>query len=744
METQSVRRLGTFLGVFTPTTLTILGAIMYLRSGWLVGHLGLKQMLLIVFIANAITIITTLSFSSVATNIRVETGGAYYIISRSLGLEMGGAIGLPLFLSQTFSVTLYAYGLAETLRIVWPDVSVQWSAFVIVIAVGGLAFLGANVALKIQIPVLVFVFVSLIALAVGALSRGTSVDHILNTVPSGEIAFWAGFAIFFPAVTGVMAGLGLSGDLRNPESSIPLGSIMAVLVCFIIYLILPVLLALGADSSALRNDTLIWLRIAPLGALIIMPGLFGAIFSSAVGSILGAPRTLQALARDRIVPRSLGKQTGGIKDLIPGLIVSLAIALAAVFLGNLNTVATIVTIFFLTVYGMVNLVAAFENISGDSSWRPKLRIPWQINMLGGAGCVFAIFLISPTAGSIAVAAELVIWLLLSRRERLNRSGDVRRGLYESLIRWALIKLSKRPMSARNWRPHILVFVSDPMEQLDLIRFGNWFAQGRGVVTVCELVVDDLMNRELDLEARQKKMQRILDEEELLVFAEFDVVQNVVDGICSVTQANGMAAMESNTVLIGWPNRKERMVDFLKVMRRLETIHKSLVIGRIQPKHIFPRRSVERSIHIWWGGLQKNGDLMLLLAYLLTRNPEWRDAGIKLMSIVSTEAKKQRTEKLLRELLPYVRIEADPVVFVKSKEKSIPELIHEKSADADIVFMGLGVPETGKEKAYAENMETLAGDLPAVLFVKNSSLFAGELLEPSALEDVEEPPGDKPH
>ena len=744
MESRNERRLGTFLGVFTPTTLTILGAIMYLRSGWLVGHLGLKQMLLIVFIANAITIITTLSFSSVATNIRVETGGAYYIISRSLGLEMGGAIGLPLFLSQTFSVTLYAYGLAETLRIVWPDVSVQWSAFVIVIAVGGLAFLGANVALKTQIPVLVFVSVSLIALAVGALSRGTSVELILDTVPSGEIAFWAGFAIFFPAVTGVMAGLGLSGDLRNPERSIPLGSIMAVLVCFIIYLILPVLLALGADSSALRNDTLIWLRIAPLGALIIMPGLFGAIFSSAVGSILGAPRTLQALARDRIVPRRLGKQTGGIKDLIPGLSVSLVIALAAVFLGNLNTVATIVTIFFLTVYGMVNLVAAFENISGDSSWRPKLMIPWQINLLGGAGCVFAIFLISPMAGSIAVAAELVIWLLLSRRERLNRSGDVRRGLYESLIRWALIKLSKRPMSARNWRPHILVFVSDPMEQLDLIRFGNWFAQGRGVVTVCELVVDDLMNRELDLEARQKKMQRILDEEELLVFAEFDVVQNVVDGICSVTQANGMAAMESNTVLIGWPNRKERMVDFLKVMRRLETIHKSLVIGRIQPKHIFPRRSVERSIHIWWGGLQKNGDLMLLLAYLLTRNPEWRDAGIKLMSIVSTEAKKQRTEKLLRDLLPYVRIEADPAVFVKPKEKSIPELIHEKSADADIVFMGLGVPEIGKEKAYAENMENLAGDLPTVLFVKNSSLFAGELLEPSALENIEEPPRDKPH
>lgn len=741
MDKHSDRKLGTFLGVFTPTTLTILGAIMYLRSGWLVGHLGLKQMLFAVFLANSITVITTFSFSSVATNIRVGTGGAYYIISRSLGLEMGGAIGLPLFLSQTFSVTLYAYGLAEALRIVWPDVSVQWSAFIIVIAVGGLAFLGANVALKTQIPVMVFVAASLIALTVGALSRGTGMEEIFKTAPSGEVAFWAGFAIFFPAVTGVMAGLGLSGDLRNPERSIPLGSIMAVLVCFVIYLILPVLLAMGADSGALREDTLIWLRIAPLGALIIMPGLFGAIFSSAVGSILGAPRTLQALARDRIVPKALGKQTGSITDLIPGLIVSLAIALAAVFLGNLNSVATIVTIFFLTVYGMVNLVAAFETMSGDSSWRPRLRIPWQISLLGGAGCVFAIFLISPMAGSIAAASELLIWLLLSRRERLNRSGDVRRGLYEALIRWALIKLARRPMSARSWRPHILVFVSDPLEQLDLIRFGNWFAQGRGVVTVCELVVDDLMNNELQLEERQKKMQKILDEEELVVFAEFDVVQNVVEGICSVSQANGMAAMESNTVLIGWPQRRERILDFLNVMRRLETIHKSLVIGRIQPRHIFPRRSVERSIHIWWGGLQKNGDLMLLLAYLLTRNPEWRDAGIKLMSIAANEEMKEHAERLLRELLPYVRIDADPVVFVKPEDKSIPEVIHEKSADADVVFMGLATPEIGKEDAYAEHLEILAGDLPTVLFVKNSSLFAGELLEPSTLENVGESSSD---
>lgn len=733
MMANDSKKLGTFLGVFTPTILTILGVIMYLRSGWLVGHLGLLHVIIVIIMANSITLITTLSFSSVATNIKVGTGGAYYIISRSLGIEIGGAIGLPLFLSQTFSVTLYAYGLAESMRIVWPDVPVEWAAFFIVIAVGGLALLGAGVALKTQIPVMVFVGVSLIALVIGAFMKGPGGNQLLTARPSGELSFWAGFAIFFPAVTGVMAGLGLSGDLRNPERSIPRGSILAVIVSFAIYLALPVLLAMGADSAALREDTLIWTRIAPLGAWIVIPGLLGAIFSSAVGSMLGAPRTLQALAKDRVVFHRFGKRSGDWKELAPGLVISIGIALAAVFLGNLNAVASIVTIFFLTVYGTVNLVAAFETLSGDSSWRPRLKIPWQLSLLGGAGCILAMFLISVVAGVIAVTAEILLWLLLSRKKRVESGGDVRRGLYEALIRWALIKLAKRPMSARNWRPHVLVFVPHVLDHLDIIRFGDWFSKGRGVVTVCELVVDDLMREGLDLKERHLRMQKVLDEEDLVVFAELDVVQDVVEGITSVAQANGMAAMESNTVLLGWPDKRERLVDFLHVMRRLETLNISLVIGRIRPRHLYPRKSLEKSIDIWWGGLQRNGDLMLLLAYLLTQNPEWRDTKIRINSIASNEMMREQTEKLLEDLLPDIRIEAEPNVIVKPEDKSILELIQEESATAEVVFMGLAVPNKGEEDVYAKRLENLAGDLTTVFFVKNSSLFVGELLQPSDVE-----------
>jgi amino acid transporter len=345
-----------------------------------------------------------------------------------------------LFLAQVFSVTLYSYGLAESLRIIWPGVPIQPVTFVIVLMVGGLAFSGAGLALRTQIPLMVFVGISLVALAIGSILRASGAGVPLD-MPSGEVGFWVGFAIFFPAVTGVMAGLGLSGDLKDPGRAIPVGSILAVLTGFAIYLIVPVLLAVGASPEELRGDSLIWLRIAPLGAFLILPGLWGAIFSSAVGSMLSAPRSFQALAMDRIVPKFLGGFSAGRKGLIPGLVISVLISLGAVFLGGLNAVAKLVSIFFLTTYGTINIVAALETLSGDPSWRPKLRVPWAVSLVGGLACILVIFLISPTAGFIAIFAEFLVWYILSRRERRARWGDARRGIYESLIRWALIQLA---------------------------------------------------------------------------------------------------------------------------------------------------------------------------------------------------------------------------------------------------------------------------------------------------------------
>ncbi|MCK4547719.1 MAG: amino acid permease [Candidatus Eisenbacteria sp.] len=726
------KKLGTFLGVYTPTVLTVLGVIMYLRLGWLVGHLGLERILLVVLLANGITLLTALSFSAVATNSRVGVGGAYYIISRSLGIEIGGAIGVPLFLSQTFSVTLYAYGLAESLRIVWPAIPIQGATFLIIVAVALVSVPGARIALRSQMPLMILVGISLVALAIGALR--VQVGSVASP-PSGELTFWQGFAIFFPAVTGIMAGLGLSGDLERPGRAIPLGAILAVLTGFAVYLAMTVVLSLGATPSDLRGDSLVWTRIAILGPWLIIPGLWSAIFSSAVGSMLGAPRTLQALSRDGLAPSFFGKVTGDWREIVPGMALALLIALAAVLLGNLNAVAVLVSMFFLTVYGTANFVAAFEALSGDPSWRPKIRVPWLVNLAGGLACVAVMFLINPLVGLIAIVAELILWLLLSRKERTATWGDARRGLYEGLVRWALVRLSRRRRSARNWRPHILTFADGPVHDFRLVRFANWFCRGRGVVTVSQLVVSDLLTSDPDIEGRVGEMVQMFESENLVVFPEVDVVPGLIDGIVDVAQANGMAGIESNTILLGWPKRQDRLIEFLQVMRRLQKINKSFVLGKVDSGRFCTPEHTPCEIHVWWGGLQQNSDLMILLAWLLTRNSSWRRAKIKVMSLATTEMMRDQTEAYLRDLISSIRIEAEPEVVVKPGDASVAELIQRQSAHAAVVFLGLATPKAGEEEVYAERLKKLAGNLPVVFFVKNASLFVGELVgEPEDLSE----------
>ncbi len=205
-----------------------------------------------------------------------------------------------------------------------------------------------------------------------------------------------------------------------------------------------------------------------------------------------------------------------------------------------------------------------------------------------------------------------------------------------------------------------------------------------------------------------------------------MVRDVVDGIVDVAQANGMAGIESNTVLLGWPESPERLAVLLRVMRRLERLNKSLVIGRVQEQTASPRGRLQ-SVDVWWGGLQRNGDLMLLLAYLLTRNREWRDARLRILSVASNDLMKAETERALGQLLPEIRITADVDVLVKPAGTSISELIRSESAEADVVLLGLATPEEGKEEEYARRLFELSEGLPNFFFVKNASLFVGELV-----------------
>ncbi len=738
MENAQTKKLGTFLGVYTPTILTIFGVIMYMRAGSLVGTVGLWPMVFIVLISNSITLITTLSFSSIATNKKVGVGGAYYIVSRSLGFEIGGAVGLPLFLSQALSITLYSFGLAEVIKMLFDtSFSLNLVTLGIIAIVAAVSIVGAGFAMKTQIPVMIFVAVSILFLIIGAFMKG-SFTECFATFPTsvgeifakhGDLSFFSAMAIFFPAVSGIMAGLGLSGDLENPQKSIPVGAITATLTGFAFYVTLPFFLTMGASTEEMLTDQMIWSRISPVnGNIVILPGLLGAIFSSAIASMLGAPRTFIAMACDQVGSRKGQKFLKSKKGEYASFILSLAIACGAVFLGDLNTVASILTIFFLTVYGIVNITAALETISNEPSWRPQFKIPAIISLVGGIACIIVMFLIDPLLSVIAIIIEVILYFILRRVAAKNSAvGDARRGMYENIIKNSLVQLKDLKMTPRNWRPYIQVFINDNEKQIKLVGFASDFGLSSGIVTVTKVIFGRLGEEDLKIEKEIDFMENFYKKYSLSVFPEVTVMENFEEGILAAVQSNGIAGLRSNTIMMCWPDEVGKYLPkYLSVMRRVSTLKKSTVIGKVSPD--FDVKNSQKTIHVWWGGLQRNGDLMLLLAYLLTKSPAWDDAVIKLLRMVSDESEKEGAEAELRKLSADSRINAEPMIVIKEKDELFEHVLSRVSSSADVVFLGLNTPAKGEEEDYAKKLEIFAEPLKAVFFIKNSGIFQGQLLE----------------
>ena len=420
------------MGVYLPSLLTILGLIMYFRSGWVVGNLGLGLTIVVVLLASSITFITGLSASAIATNMLTGVGGEYYMISRSLGLELGGSVGIPLYLCRILSITFYCFGLAEAIAMFIPagamneKLLVQIIAAVAVIIITLLSGKSASLVLKLQIPILILVGLSILALIIGVGVNGLKQPEwnaSYHTAPEG---FWYVFAVFFPAVTGFTAGIGLSGDLKNPQKSIPLGTMGAIITGIVIYLFVPVLLSVSIllPSTVLAGSGVeAWTSVAILGVWIIYPALWGAIFSSAIGSVLSGPRVLQALSNDGLAPAIFGKLSRNGQPAIATW-VSGAIALLAVALGGLNTVAQFVSILFLTLYVMINLSAVVESLVADPYYRPTIRVPWYVSLLGMFGAMWVMYLISPIACIFALLLEGAIYVYLKSKTRFRKNGEM--------------------------------------------------------------------------------------------------------------------------------------------------------------------------------------------------------------------------------------------------------------------------------------------------------------------------------
>ena len=704
---------GTFKGVYTPSLLTILGVIMYLRFGWVLGNVGLSQTLLIVVLATSITFLTALSIAATATNIRVGGGGAYFMISRSLGLEPGAAIGLPLFFSQALVISFYITGFAESVNTLFPMLPLKLVGIATLVILTALAFLSADLALKAQYFILALIGISLVSLFAGGVPEGGL--EPVGAVPE-KSPFWVVFAVFFPAVTGIEAGIALSGDLKNPSRALPLGTLAAVVTGFAVYLVIPIFLSHLVSEEVLLTDPLLMRKIAWWGDAIIL-GVWGATLSSALSSLLGAPRTLRALARDGVVPRFLARGSGSSDAPRIATAVAFLIALVGLVAGDLNVIAPILSMFFLTSYGVLNFSAGIEGLIASPFWRPTFRTPWGLSLLGAFGCVATMFMINAGATFVAAFFCVAVFYLMQRRQLQAHWGDTRYGILMLLARYAVYRLAESRPEAKTWRPNILVLSGSPTSRWYLIELADAMTHGRGFLSVAAVVPEGSAASQKP-QKTASAISEYLRKRGVTALAEVHVCNDPVAGLENLIATYGIGPLVPNTILLGESEKKDHLLGFARLIRITHRAQQNLVMVREGNGKPAPAR--KRRIDVWWGLQKQNVGLMLALAYLMTLSPGWRRAELTIRTVVFSAEEKEGALRRLQQFVTRGRLETKPEVVVSVRGKDIFETIRESSQGADLVLLGIRPPLVGEGTdeygGYYQNLLVRTSGFPPTALV----------------------------
>jgi amino acid transporter len=722
---------GTFGGVFTPSILTIFGVIMYLRAGFCVGQSGVLGALVILALAELVTALTALSICAISTNTPVGGGGMYYMISRSLGPEFGGAIGLALFFAQALSAPFYVLGFTEAL--VWTFPALAPHFLTISLTTAGVMFfitwVGAHWAIRVQYVILAILGASILVLLGGAIARwdgGTLAANLRSDyTPASQYGFWVIFAIYFPATTGITAGVSMSGDLRDAKRSLPLGTLLAVGVGALVYGVQIVLMggAFGREEL-ISQPYQILVDHALFGAgLLVTLGVFAASLSSAIGSFMGAPRVLQALARDDILwilrPFRQGSRKGDEPRV--GLWFTVALTVAVLLVagnnkggGAFNVVAAVVTMFFLYTYGITNLAAFVESLGANPSFRPSFRLfHWSVALAGAASCALAAFLIDTGAAVGAVILIGGLYIYIRRRELETAFGDARRGFVYSRVRDNLLRLREMPLHSKNWRPTILVLSGSPQKRPALVRFADWLECDRGIITLGTVLSGDFENL-IDLRAGElRRLEETLKEQGVPAFPEVVLARDLDEGLRTMLQCHSIGPIKPNIVMLGWPGA-ERAEAFARNLGIARSLGMSVVVLGRGPTSL---RYEDSRVDVWWRG-KANGSLMMILSYLLVQNAAWHGSRIRLLRLVGGAAGREPAAANLRALASAARVEADVEVVV-DRGGGFKSALDEHSRDAGLVVLGMNVPEPEDARAFHARYEALMEGLGGTLLVYSS-------------------------
>lgn len=700
-------KFGTFGGVFTPSILSILGVIMYLRLPMIVGQAGLIATLGIIAVAHIISISTGLSISSIATDKKVKAGGMYYMISRSLGLPIGGTLGLAFFVGLSFSVSLYLIGFSESFLAYWgfevTKDNIRIAGSVTLLLVTTITFISTSLAIKTQYFIMVAIALSLLSIFLGEHDFSPETPLISNA--ASTVPLMVLFGIFFPAVTGFGAGVSMSGDLKDPKKSIPIGAVAAIVVGLITYIVLAVFFSFTIDRNMLSNDSDILLKISWIPELVVA-GIWGATLSSALGSILGAPRILQATALDGITPKLFSKGVGKTNEPRNALLLTFIIAEAGILIGELDVIARVVSIFFITTYGFINISNAIERWT-SADFRPEFKTPIWMSLVGATACLIVMIQLDFWATVGATIILGLIFFLLKRKELTLQSGDTWSGVWASLVKSGLQYLSTKMVHNRNWRPNILLFHGGSGSRPHLLQLGKDLSGKLGILTAFELFQTDLQSavKEDEEENEEEKSRKYFS----LKYATADVYK----GIDEISRVYGFSGIKPNTILMGWTKNENRQEEFGKLISSFNKSQLNSIFLNFNEKRGF---GDYKSIDIWWSGYGSNMSMAISVIRFLSSGRQWKDVKIRLFVPVNNSLLIEMVYTTLERIVDQYRIAIEINVVNNSVEKlSSYQLIGRESSETDLTIVGL------PNRRY-ENMELFMKEINKLLPLMGSTLL----------------------
>ncbi|XP_070763236.1 solute carrier family 12 member 3 [Enoplosus armatus] len=784
-------RFGWAQGVMIRCMLNIWGVILYLRLPWITAQAGIGLTWVIILLSSCITGITGLSTSAIATNGKVKGGGTYFLISRSLGPELGGSIGLIFAFANAAAVAMHTVGFAETVTdlmreggavMVDRTNDIRIIGIVTVTCLLGISMAGMAWESKAQVLFFLIIIVSFASYIVGTVLPaspqkqakgffGYKADiFAANFVPSWrgqDGSFFGMFSIFFPSATGILAGANISGDLKNPTVAIPKGTLLAIFWTTISYIIISATIGscVVRDASGLLNDTLSpsspgedcvglacrygWdftecinnstcaygisnyyqaMSMVSAFAPLITAGIFGATLSSALACLVSAPKVFQCLCKDKLYPfiGVFGKGYGKNDEPLRSYLLTYVIAACFILIAELNTIAPIISNFFLCSYALINFSCFHASITNSPGWRPSFRFynKW-LSLLGSVCCVVIMFLLTWWAALIAFGVVLVLLgYTLYKKPAVNWGSSVQASSYNMALNQC-VGLNSVEDHVKNYRPQCLVLTGPPSSRPALVDLVTCFTKSLSLMMCCNVVSAGPSPSVVEMASSDSHVAW-LNQRKVKSFYRGVVAAELRSGVNMLLQGAGLGRIKPNVLLMGFKNDwhsdtpqaahnyvgilhdtfdLQYGVCVLRTREGLDVSHPSQshvnpgfdggpestntvsAPCRIQtsttsaastepepqPRTVFQKKQGKKTIDVYW--LSDDGGLTLLLPYLLTRRKRWARCKVRVFVGGEADKRDEQREEVLALMKKFRLGFRDVQVLPDVHQSPQPENVH---------------------------------------------------------------------